>query len=125
MRPLGVALLKLAASGPLYAQSRGVQEVVRRFYSPEQAITAWARKTSKHHRLSLLQQIEQGYITLAFDRLRNIKLLNKRYGFGKWRKRKGVALIRLKDGSECLAELHWYEASGFGRKEMKVKWLLN
>jgi len=57
--------------------------------------------------------------------IRNIKLLNKRYGFGKWRKRKGTALIRLKDGSECLAELHWYEASGFGRKEMKVKWLLN
>jgi hypothetical protein len=44
---------------------------------------------------------------------------------GRWRKRKGVALIRLKDGSECLAELHWYEASGIGRKEMKVKWLLD
>jgi hypothetical protein len=57
--------------------------------------------------------------------VRNIKSLNKRYGFGKWRKRKGMALIQLKDGSECLAELHWYEASGIGRKEMKVKWLLN
>ena len=42
-----------------------------------------------------------------------------------WRKRKGVALIQLKDGSECLAELHWFEATGIGRKEMKVKWLLD
>ena len=57
--------------------------------------------------------------------IRNLKLLNKKYGFAKWRKRKGVALIRLTDGSEVLAELHWYEASGFGRKEMKVKWFLS
>ncbi len=57
--------------------------------------------------------------------IRNLALLNKNYGLGKWRKRKGVALIRLKDGSECLAELHWFEATGIGRKEMKVKWLLD
>ena len=57
--------------------------------------------------------------------IRNLKLLNKKYGFAKWRKRKGVALIRLADGSEVLAELHWYEASGLGRKEMKVKWILS
>jgi hypothetical protein len=57
--------------------------------------------------------------------IRNFALLKKKYGLGKWRKRKGVALIRLKDGSECLAELHWFEASGIGRKEMKVKWLLD
>jgi len=41
--------------------------------------------------------------------IRNLALLNKKYGLGKWRKRKGVALIQLKDGSECLAELHWFE----------------
>ena len=57
--------------------------------------------------------------------IRNLKLLNKKYGFAKWRKRKGVALVRLIDGSEVLAELHWYEASGRGRKEMKVKWILS
>jgi hypothetical protein len=57
--------------------------------------------------------------------IRNLKLLNKKYGFAKWRKRKGVALIRLADGSEVLAELHWYKASCLGRKEMKVKWILS
>jgi hypothetical protein len=56
--------------------------------------------------------------------IKNIKLLNKRYGFGNWRKRKGVAIIRLPDGRECLAELHWYEATGIGKKEMKIKWIL-
>jgi hypothetical protein len=29
------------------------------------------------------------------------------------------------NGSECLAELHWFEASGIGQKEMKVKLLLD
>ena len=57
--------------------------------------------------------------------IRNLKLLNKKYGFAKWRTRKGIALIRLGDGSEVLAELHWYEASGLGRKEVKVKWILS
>jgi hypothetical protein len=56
--------------------------------------------------------------------IRNLKLLNKKYGFARWRKRKGVALVRLPDGRVCLAELHWYEAAGKGRKEMKMKWIL-
>jgi len=30
-------------------------------------------------------------------------------------------LVRLEDGFECEAELHWYEAHGIGRKEMKIK----
>ena len=57
-------------------------------------------------------------------RIRELKRLKKVYGTGKWRKRKGFARIRLEDGSEHLAELHWYEASGIGRKEMKIKQLI-
>ena len=56
--------------------------------------------------------------------IRNLKLLNRRYGFARWRKRKGIAMIRLQSGREHLAELHWYEAAGKGRKEMKIKWIL-
>ena len=71
--------------------------------------------------ISELMEVE----TFASGRgIRNLKLLNKRYGFAKWHKRKGIALVRLGDGSDCLAELHWYEAVGIGRKEMKVKWIL-
>jgi hypothetical protein len=53
--------------------------------------------------------------------IRILPLLQKRYGKGRWRKRKGVANIRLNDGRIRMAELHWYEAHGIGRKEMKRK----
>ena len=57
-------------------------------------------------------------------RLRELARLRRAYGRGRWRKRKGVALVRLADDSVHLAELHWYEASGIGRKEFKIKRLL-
>jgi hypothetical protein len=50
--------------------------------------------------------------------------LRKLYRRGRWRKRKGIARVRLTDGSVHLAEIHWYEASGIGRKEFKIKHLL-
>ena len=57
--------------------------------------------------------------------IREIARLRRLYGLGGWRKRKGVAQVRLADGSVCLAELHWYEAAGIGRKkEFKIKQLL-
>ena len=34
---------------------------------------------------------------------------------------KGVATVRLPDGTLCEAELHWYEAHGIGKKEIKFK----
>lgn len=57
--------------------------------------------------------------------IREIARLRKIYGRGRWRKRKGIARIRLGDGSVHLAELHWYEATGIGRKEFKIKYLLD
>lgn len=53
--------------------------------------------------------------------IREIVRLRKLYGQGRWRKRKGVARVRLDDGSEHLAEVHWYEATGIGKKEFKIK----
>jgi hypothetical protein len=58
------------------------------------------------------------------SRIREIARLRRLYGRGRWRKRKGVARVRLADGSVCLAEVHWYEAAGIGRKELKIKDLL-
>lgn len=40
------------------------------------------------------------------------------------RKRKGIARVRLTDGSIHLAEIHWYEATGIGKREFKIKYLL-
>ncbi len=56
--------------------------------------------------------------------IREIARLRRIYGRGRWRKRKGIAQIRLSDGSTHLAEIHWYEAAGIGRKEFKLKSLL-
>lgn len=56
--------------------------------------------------------------------IREIARLRRSYGRGRWRKRKGVARVRLTDGSIHLAEIHWYEAAGIGRREFKIKHLL-
>lgn len=56
--------------------------------------------------------------------IRELARLRRAYGAGWWRKLKGTALVRLPDGSVCRAEVHWYEAHGIGRKELKVKRLL-
>lgn len=53
--------------------------------------------------------------------IREIARLRKRYGRGRWRKRKGTAQIRLENGDVCLVELHWYEAGGIGKREFKIK----
>ena len=57
--------------------------------------------------------------------IRELARLTRIYGRGRWRKRKGKATIRLPDGTERMAELHWYEATGIGRKEYKIKRYLN
>ena len=56
--------------------------------------------------------------------IREIVRLRKTYGAGRWRKRKGIATIRLPDGTMCEAEVHWYEAHGIGKKEFKIKRIL-
>ena len=53
--------------------------------------------------------------------IREVTRLRKFYGRGRWRKRKGVAQVRLVSGEVRLAEVHWYEAHGIGRKEFKIK----
>jgi hypothetical protein len=53
--------------------------------------------------------------------IRELSRLNKVYGKGRWRKRKGIATVRLTDGSQWRVELHWYEATGIGKKEFKIK----
>jgi hypothetical protein len=52
--------------------------------------------------------------------IREIARLRRICGRGRWRKRKGIARVRLTSG----AEVHWYEATGIGRKEFKIKHLL-
>ena len=53
--------------------------------------------------------------------IRELNRLRKFYGLGNWKKMKGVAHTRLSSGKIKLAELHWYEAHGIGKKEIKRK----
>lgn len=65
-----------------------------------------------------ISQIE----TIAVGRrIRDLPRLRRLYGTGRWRKLKGVALVRLRSGTTRRAEVHWYEAHGIGRKEIKRK----
>jgi hypothetical protein len=60
--------------------------------------------------------------TIASGReIHELRRLNRVYGKTTWRKRKGIAKIRLEDGTIILAELHWYEGHGKGRMETKIK----
>jgi hypothetical protein len=60
--------------------------------------------------------------TIAVGRaLRQLARLNRLYGRGRWRKMKGEALIRLVSGELRHVELHWYEAHGVGKRELKLK----
>lgn len=69
--------------------------------------------------ISGIETIAQGY------GIRRLKILRKRYGGRNWRKKKGVAIVRLVNGSVRWAEVHWYEAHGVGRKGWKIKRFLD
>jgi len=49
------------------------------------------------------------------------RYLERTYGKGRWRKMKGIAAVRLGDGTVCEAEIHWFESHGIGRKDFKIK----
>jgi hypothetical protein len=64
--------------------------------------------------------------TIAVGRsIRELARLRETFGVGRWRKLKGIGLVRLPDSTVCKAELHWYEAHGAGKKEIKIKRLLD
>lgn len=63
--------------------------------------------------------------TIATGRGVNIRrYLDRTYGKGRWRKRKGRATVQLADGTIYEAEIHWFEAHGIGRKDFKIKRIL-
>lgn len=65
--------------------------------------------------ISAIETIATGSGIRELDRLR------RTYGQGNWRKMKGIARVNLSSGRVRVAELHWYEAHGIGKKEMKRK----
>lgn len=70
----------------------------------------------------VISDITEIEIIAVGNRIYDLARLQRDYGRGRWRKLKGVALIRLlRSGRVRQAELHWYEAHGIGRRDLKVK----
>ena len=58
--------------------------------------------------------------------LRERARLRRAYGSGRWRKMKGEGRVLLIETDTLKdAELHWFEAHGIGRREMKIKRFLS
>ena len=57
--------------------------------------------------------------------IRDLQRLRREYGGRNWRKLKGVAQVELLDGTLRTAELHWYECHGIGKREIRIKRVLD
>ena len=73
----------------------------------------------------ILTEIQQIEIIATSSSIRILKSLQKQYGKGRWRKLKGIAHVRLKNNTIRIAELHWFEAHGVGKKKMRIKCFLD
>ncbi len=63
--------------------------------------------------------------TIAVGRgIHDRRRLQRVYGKGRWRKLRGIATLRLADGTIHTAEVYGYEAHGNGRRELKLKFPL-
>jgi hypothetical protein len=74
---------------------------------------------------AIISEITNIEIIAVNNSIRDLDRLKKTYGKGRWRKLKGIATILLNNGQIRLAELHWYEADGIGKKEIKRKCYLD
>jgi hypothetical protein len=69
----------------------------------------------------ILSEISEIEVLAVGSKIRDLPRLRKTYGPERWRKLKGIARIRLSSGEVRWSELHWYEAHGIGKKEIKRK----
>ena len=72
-------------------------------------------------RLEVIGPIADVEVIASGPSIRVHSYLRKAYGRGRWRKLKGVATVRLPNGALRRVELHWYEAHGIGRRDLRIK----
>jgi hypothetical protein len=75
-------------------------------------------------KFEIIGKIEDIEIIAVGKNIRGLAYLQKIYGRGRWRKLKGIAQVKLPNGRIRRAEIHWYEAHGIGRKDVKIKYYL-
>ncbi len=71
--------------------------------------------------LNIIGEVSDVEIVAVGKSIREISRLNKVYGRARWRKMKGFTKLLLENGKKIYAEIHWYEAHGFGKIEYKIK----
>jgi len=72
-------------------------------------------------KFELVGPIEDTTAIASGPGIRIQSFLRKAYGSARWRKMKGIATIRLPNQTTRRVELHWYEAHGIGRRDLKIK----
>jgi len=82
------------------------------------SITMWTEE------IEVIGEITEIEIIAIGNSIRDLDRLQKKHGAGRWRKLKGIASVRLSDNTICFAEIHWYEAHGIGKRDIKVKRIL-
>ena len=88
----------------------------------------------------IIGSVEGVQIIAVKHSIRDLKFLERMYGkgrwrkeawsafnwfLGRWRKLKGIAKVQLENGRIRLAAIHWYEAHGIGKRQMKIKTYLD
>ena len=73
---------------------------------------------------TIIGEITNAETFAAGSGIRELSHLRRLYGRGRWRKRKGIAKVKLADQTVHMAEVHWYEASGIDKREFKIKYFL-
>lgn len=73
----------------------------------------------------ILGKINDVEVIAVGSKIRILTFLQQEFGRGRWRKLKGIAQIKLSDGEIRLAEVHWFEAHGIGKKFLRIKHYLD
>jgi hypothetical protein len=74
--------------------------------------------------IEVISEITEIEIIAIGNSIRDLDRLQRKHGRGRWRKLKGLANVRLPDDTTCFAEIHWYEAHGIGKRDIKIKRIL-
>lgn len=69
----------------------------------------------------IIDNIRDVEIIAVGSKIRIVDYLREEFGKGRWRKSKGTATVRLSNGDVRLAEIHWFEAHGIGKKLLRIK----
>ena len=72
-------------------------------------------------KFEIIEEIQEIEIIAIGSSIRDLAYLQKMHGPGRWRKLKGIAHVRLPNGNIRYVELHWYEAHGIGKRDIKIK----